>query len=62
MGHADAGFTLRTYTHRMSENDDSARKAVDAALTVPSAMDAPSAPCDACSRRSAAYFRKHYDI
>ncbi len=43
LGHADPGFTLRTYTHRLSENDDNARKAVDAALTVPSAMDAPSA-------------------
>lgn len=33
LGHADAAFTLRTYTHRMEENDDNARKAVDAALT-----------------------------
>lgn len=42
LGHADAGFTLRTYTHPMDEDRDTARSAIDAALTGTSAMDAPS--------------------
>ena len=29
LGHADAGFTLRTYTHLMPASDERTRKAVD---------------------------------
>src|SRR6266542_711620 len=32
LGHADPGFTLRTYTHLMPSSEDRARKAVDRAL------------------------------
>jgi integrase len=33
LGHADPGFTLRTYTHLMSSSDDRTRKALDSAFT-----------------------------
>lgn len=32
LGHGDAGFTLRTYTHLMPSSDDRTRSAVDQAL------------------------------
>ena len=32
LGHAAAGFTLRTYTHMMPASEDRMRKAVDRAL------------------------------
>jgi len=32
LGHADPGFTLRTYTHLMPDSEDRARSVVDAAL------------------------------
>lgn len=32
LGHADPGFTLRTYTHLMPSTEDKARTAVDQAL------------------------------
>ncbi len=32
LGHADPGFTLRTYTHLMPDSDDRARQVVDAAF------------------------------
>ena len=32
LGHADPGFTLRTYTHVMPSADDKARQAMDSAL------------------------------
>jgi integrase len=32
LGHADPGFTLRTYTHLMPSTEDKAREAVDLAL------------------------------
>jgi integrase len=35
LGHADPGFTLRTYTHLMPTSDERTRRAVDAALCVP---------------------------
>lgn len=34
LGHADPGFTLRTYTHLMPSSEDRARAAVDRAFTV----------------------------
>lgn len=37
LGHADPGFTLRTYTHLMPSSGERARTAVDSALGVPSA-------------------------
>jgi integrase len=37
LGHADPGFTLRTYTHLMPSSEARARQAVDAALGPPSA-------------------------
>lgn len=47
LGHADPGFTLRTYTHLMPASEDRMRKAVDRALAAtvggPSrALDVPS--------------------
>jgi hypothetical protein len=33
LGHADSGFTLRTYTHLMPTSEDRARQAVDAAFS-----------------------------
>lgn len=41
LGHADAGFTLRTYTHLMPSSDERTRKAVDAAFST-CAMPVPS--------------------
>jgi integrase len=35
LGHADPGFTLRTYTHFMPASDERTRRAVDAVLCVP---------------------------
>ena len=35
LGHADPGFTLRTYTHLMPASDERTRRAVDAVLCVP---------------------------
>lgn len=32
LGHADPGFTLRTYTHLMPSSEDRARAAIDAAF------------------------------
>ena len=32
LGHADPGFTLRTYTHLMPSSDQRTREAVDAAF------------------------------
>ena len=32
LGHADPGFTLRTYTHLMPSSEDRARQAMEAAL------------------------------
>lgn len=32
LGHSDAGFTLRTYTHLMPSSDERSRRAVDAML------------------------------
>jgi integrase len=33
LGHADAGFTLRTYTHLLPTRDKRTRRAVDAVLS-----------------------------
>jgi integrase len=33
LGHTDAGFTLRTYTHLMPASDERTRRAIDAALS-----------------------------
>ena len=35
LGHADPGFTLRTYTHLMPASDERTHRAVDAVLCVP---------------------------
>ncbi len=35
LGHADPGFTLRTYTHLMPTSDERTRRAIDGALCVP---------------------------
>ncbi|MBE4740625.1 Phage integrase family protein [Streptomyces sp. cf124] len=37
LGHSDPGFTLRTYTHRMPNSQDRARRAIDAAFGAPDA-------------------------
>lgn len=39
LGHADPGFTLRTYTHLMPSAEDRARRAVDEAFTAGGAPD-----------------------
>ena len=39
LGHSDAGFTLRTYTHVMPSSAERTRRAVDDALRLGSAMD-----------------------
>jgi integrase len=62
LGHADPGFTLRTYTHLMPASDDRMRKAVDRALSL-SAVDGQgevrrmcATPMGSqCLRRSAAH-------
>jgi integrase len=43
LGHADVAFTMRVYTHRTDDHDTHARRAVDDALTLPSAPVAPRA-------------------
>ena len=45
LGHADPGFTLRTYTHLMPSSDERTRRAVDGVLCVPDVY--PEAPGDA---------------
>jgi integrase len=42
LGHSDAGFTLRTYTHLMPSSADRMRRAKDAALAA-CAQDVPTA-------------------
>ncbi|MFE1750164.1 hypothetical protein ACFW88_06390, partial [Streptomyces anandii] len=42
LGHADAGFTLRTYTHLMPSSETRTRKAVDAMYRA--ARKPPAAP------------------
>ena len=37
LGHADPGFTLRTYTHLMPTSAERTRNAIDETLRVPSA-------------------------
>jgi integrase len=44
VGHADAGFTLRTYTPMMPASDDRMRRAVDRALAA--TVDGPSRALD----------------
>ncbi|GGO18529.1 hypothetical protein GCM10011576_33620 [Micromonospora parathelypteridis] len=46
LGHADPGFTLRTYTHLLPTSEDRTRRAIDAAFgedqaaeVVPEALD-----------------------
>jgi hypothetical protein len=36
-GHADPGFTLRTYTHLMPSSAERTRKAIDAVFAAPEA-------------------------
>lgn len=50
LGHADAGFTLRTYTHLMPASDERTRNAVDAAFAC--YMAATSAAVGESDRRS----------
>ena len=42
LGHADPGFTLRTYTHLMPSSMERTKAAIDAMLSVPSAPHEPS--------------------
>jgi integrase len=42
LGHADPGFTLRTYTHLMPSSTERTKAAIDAMLGVPSAPHQPS--------------------
>lgn len=41
LGHADPGFTLRTYTHLMPSSTERTKAAIDAMLSVPSAPHEP---------------------
>ena len=45
LGHADPGFTLRTYTHLMPTSAERTRRAVDAVL-VPGSADGPASPSE----------------
>lgn len=47
LGHADPGFTLRTYTHLMPDSEDRARSVVDAALGPHVAQEWPKVADDA---------------
>lgn len=49
LGHADVAFTMRVYTHRTDDHDNQARKALDAALTLPDVACATDAPSEAVS-------------
>jgi integrase len=51
LGHADAGFTLRTYTHLMPSSEDRTRRAIDRALGDRSARPGREGPARA--RRTA---------
>jgi integrase len=42
LGHADPGFTLRTYTHLMPSSTERTKAAIDAMLSLPSAPHEPS--------------------
>jgi integrase len=42
LGHADPGFTLRTYTHLMPSSTERTKAAIDAMLSVPNAPHEPS--------------------
>lgn len=50
LGHSDAGFTLRTYTHLMPASAERTRKAVDDAFAC--YMSATSAPVESADSRS----------
>ena len=41
LGHADPGFTLRTYTHLLPHSDDRTRSIIDTALQLP-ALNPPA--------------------
>jgi integrase len=47
LGHADPGFTLRTYTHLMPSSDERTRRAVDAVRCVPAVYPGRSAETNA---------------
>ena len=40
LGHADPGFTLRTYTHLMEESAERTKRAVDAVFRASASSDA----------------------
>lgn len=42
LGHADPGFTLRTYTHLMPTSDERTKKAIDRVLGVPNVYPRPA--------------------
>lgn len=42
LGHADPGFTLRTYTHLMPASEDRTRRAVDTVLGAHAASERPA--------------------
>jgi integrase len=66
LGHADPGFTLRTYTHLMPASEDRARQAVDRALTntgrraAADGAGAPNVPRGIARMRS--YWSGGYDL
>lgn len=43
LGHADPGFTLRTYTHLVPSNHERARLAIDEVIGRPASLDGPGA-------------------
>ena len=48
LGHADAGFTLRTYTHLMPSSDERTRRAIDGVLSRDREAGAISVPSGGC--------------
>ncbi|MFD6265613.1 hypothetical protein ACFWFK_31360 [Micromonospora chalcea] len=46
LGHADPGFTLRTYTHLLPTSEDRTRRAIDKALGEDQEDDDPSEAAD----------------
>ncbi|MEU7176290.1 hypothetical protein ABZ949_32955 [Micromonospora tulbaghiae] len=46
LGHADPGFTLRTYTHLLPTSEDRTRRAIDKALGEDQEDDDPAEPAD----------------
>jgi hypothetical protein len=52
LGHADPGFTLRTYTHLMPASHDQTRRVIDSRITRSDGLDTAYEPVDQENRSS----------